>query len=175
VAERTVELALGRALMVTAPELHHTPERFRRPDGTSRFRPRDHIAYTTQSLLEAEARLLDTSRDLTGPAVDAATVAAIVATVLPGRSHVLSADQAAAVEQIATSGRVLDVLVGPAGTGKSTTVAGLRAAWEAEHGPGSVLGLRGCVSNLGPWGPMPRGPLNRTYVVHSEGIEPPTF
>ena len=33
------------------------------------------------------------------------------------------------------------MLVGPAGSGKSTTMAGLRAAWEAEHGPGSVLGL----------------------------------
>jgi len=28
-----------------------------------------------------------------------------------------------------------------AGTGKSTAMAGLRAVWEAEHGPGSVLGL----------------------------------
>ena len=45
------------------------------------------------------------------------------------------------MEQIATSGRRLDVLVGPAGTGKSTAMAGLRAAWEAEHGAGSVLGL----------------------------------
>jgi ATP-dependent exoDNAse (exonuclease V) alpha subunit len=35
----------------------------------------------------------------------------------------------------------LDVLVGPAGTGKSTTMAGLRAVWETEHGAGSVLGL----------------------------------
>jgi hypothetical protein len=32
-------------------------------------------------------------------------------------------------------------LVGPAGTGKSTTMAGLRAVWETEHGAGSVLGL----------------------------------
>ena len=60
---------------------------------------------------------------------------------LPGRHHPLSIDQALAVEQIATSGRSLDVLVGPAGTGKSTTMAGLRAVWEAEHGAGSVLGL----------------------------------
>jgi ATPase subunit of ABC transporter with duplicated ATPase domains len=45
------------------------------------------------------------------------------------------------VEKIATSGRWLDVLIGPAGTGKSTTLASLRAAWEAEHGPGSVVGL----------------------------------
>ncbi len=45
------------------------------------------------------------------------------------------------MEQVATSGRVVDVLIGPAGTGKSTTLAGLRAVWEAEHGPGSVKGL----------------------------------
>ena len=53
----------------------------------------------------------------------------------------MSLDQTVAVEQIATSGRRLDVLVGPAGTGKSTTMAGLRAVWETEHGAGSVLGL----------------------------------
>ena len=69
------------------------------------------------------------------------TVAAVTAANLPGRDHPLSLDQAVAVEQIATSGRSLDVLVGPAGTGKSTTMAGLRAVWEAEHGAGSVLGL----------------------------------
>ena len=34
----------------------------------------------------------------------------------------------------------LDVLVGAAGTGKSTTMAGVRAAWEATPGRGSVIG-----------------------------------
>ena len=53
----------------------------------------------------------------------------------------MSTDQALAVEKIATSGRHLDLLVGPAGTGKSTTMAGLKAAWEAEQGTGSVVGL----------------------------------
>ena len=53
----------------------------------------------------------------------------------------MGADQAVAVEQIATSGRVCDLLVGPAGTGKTTALAGLLAAWEAEHGLGSVKGL----------------------------------
>ena len=73
--------------------------------------------------------------------VTTGTVAAVTEANLPGRDHGLSLDQAVAVEQIATSGRRLDVLVGPAGTGKSTTMAGLRAVWEAEHGAGSVLGL----------------------------------
>ncbi|MGH9097610.1 MAG: AAA family ATPase, partial [Acidimicrobiales bacterium] len=140
-AERTADLALAESLTVSAPELHHTPKRLRRTDGTSRFRAKGHEVYTTAALLEAEARLLDTGRQVGSPGVTVATVAAVAESNLPGREHALSVDQALAVEQIASSGRVLDVLVGPAGTGKSTTMAGLRAVWEAEHGTGSVLGL----------------------------------
>jgi ATP-dependent exoDNAse (exonuclease V) alpha subunit len=141
VAERTVELALGKSLLVSAPELHSTPERLRRIDGTSRFRAKGHEVYTTAVTLEAEAHLLDVARRVDGPTVSRATVAAVAEANLSGRAHALSLDQALAVERIATSRRHLDVLVGPAGTGKSTTMAGLRAAWEAEHGAGSVLGL----------------------------------
>ena len=50
-------------------------------------------------------------------------------------------DQAPAAIQVVTSGRVVDVLVGPAGTGKTTSMAGVRAMWETQHGPGSVIGL----------------------------------
>ena len=121
--------------------MHFTPERLRRADGTSRFRAKGHEVYTTATLIEAEARLLEAGRQIDGPGVTTATVAAVTSVALPGRDHPLSIDQALAVEQIATSARRLDVLVGPAGTGKSTTMAGLRAAWEAEHGAGSVLGL----------------------------------
>ena len=141
VAERTCDLAVARCLLISAPELHTTPGHLRRPDDTSRFRAKNNGVYTTTTLLEAEVRLLDAGRRVAGPAVTRATVAAITGANLPGRDHGLSLDQAFAVEQVATSGRSLDVLLGPAGTGKSTTMAGLRAVWEAEHGPGSVLGL----------------------------------
>ena len=141
VTERTADLALAQSLLVSAPELHHTPERLRRSDGSSRFRAKGHEVYTTATLLEAEARLLEAGRQVGGPAASMGLVAAVTGANLPGRHHPLSIDQALAVERIATSGRSLDVLVGPAGTGKSTTMAGLRAVWEAEHGAGSVLGL----------------------------------
>jgi conjugative relaxase-like TrwC/TraI family protein len=141
VAERTADLALAQSLLVSAPELHHTPDYLRRADGTSRFRAKGHEIYTTATLLETEARLLEIGRRVDGPAVSRATVAAITDVNIPGKAHALSLDQAFAVEQIATSGRHLDVLVGPAGTGKSTTMAGLRAVWECEHGQGSALGL----------------------------------
>lgn len=141
VAERTTDLVLGRALLVSAPELHSTPQRLRRADGSSRFRAKGHEIYTTAHLLAAEARLLEIGRRIDGPVVTRATVAATTNLDLPGHGHRLSLDQTLAIEQIATSERHLDVLVGPAGTGKSTTMAGLRTVWEAQHQTGSVLGL----------------------------------
>jgi conjugative relaxase-like TrwC/TraI family protein len=141
VAEYIAELAIARSVMLTPPPLHHTPERYVRPDGSSRLHPESQIIYTTEALLAAEARLLEAARSLGAPRVSVAVVAEVTEANMPGRDYKLSVDQALAVEKIATSGRVLDVLVGPAGTGKSTAMAGLRAVWEQVHGPGSVIGL----------------------------------
>ncbi len=124
-------------------DVHHTPPAYLRADGSSRLRPESRAVYTTQALLDAEA-----TAARGGPGQHAARPSSVSrrwppwpTPTCPGRAYGLSLDQALAVEKVATSGRVLDVLVGPAGTGKSTTMAGLRAAWEAEHGPGSVVGL----------------------------------
>ncbi|TFC95905.1 hypothetical protein E3T28_12970 [Cryobacterium sinapicolor] len=54
---------------------------------------------------------------------------------------VLADDQLAALRAIAVSGRAVDVLVGPAGAGKTTAMNALRHAWEAAHHTGSVVGL----------------------------------
>ncbi|WP_330474620.1 MobF family relaxase [Terrabacter sp. C0L_2] len=141
VAEWITTLGLERAVALTPPDLGYVPDELRRPDGTSRFRPRDSEVYTTQALLDAEERLLAAGRAMDGPTADDAAAAAVCAGDLPGRHHPLSAEQAAAVCRIATSGRALDVLVGPAGAGKSTAMAGIGAVWEAQFGPGSVVGL----------------------------------
>ncbi|MGO4362932.1 MobF family relaxase [Terrabacter sp. RAF57] len=141
VAERVSDLALGVSLQLTPPDAGVVPAAMRRPDGSSRFRARDSELFTTAELLDAEERLLAAGRATDGPAVPAETAVAVVAQDVPGRHHPLSADQADAVCRVLTSGRVLDVLVGPAGTGKSTAMASVRAAWEARYGPGSVVGL----------------------------------
>ena len=141
VAERITALGLDHAVALTPPEVGYVPDELRRPDGTSRFRPRDSELYTTQALLDAEERLLAAGRATDAPAVAESVAAGICAGNLPGRDHPLSAEQASAVCRVVASGRALDVLVGPAGTGKSTTMAGVRAVWEAQHGPGSVVGL----------------------------------
>ena len=141
VVERIADLAAERSVLITPPPRHHTPARYLRPDGSSRLHPLRHQRFTTQLILDAEARLLAAGRRTDGPTIPVAIVADTATRNLPGRSYELSVDQALAVEKITTSGRVVDILVGPAGTGKSTTMAGLRAAWEAAFGVGSVVGL----------------------------------
>jgi conjugative relaxase-like TrwC/TraI family protein len=140
-ATRATDLAVNQALPITTPNLHHTPRFLLRANGTSKFQGTNHWLYTSTTLLDAEARLLNAGQRLDAAVVSRATVGSVTEQRLPGRTFKLSIDQARCVEQITTSGRVLDVLVGPAGTGKSTTMAGLRAAWEVEYGTGSVTGL----------------------------------
>ncbi len=140
-ATRTTDLAVSQALLITTLDLHHTPRFLLRADGTSKFRATGHWIYTTTTLLDAEARLLDAGQRTDAAVVSNSTVANVTEQPLPGKTFALSTDQALAVEKITTSGYALDLLVGPAGTGKSTAMAGLRAAWEAEHGAGSVTGL----------------------------------
>lgn len=134
------DAAEAASLRLTPPGLTSIPAAFRRADGSSVFRPRHATVYTSAALLAAEDRLLDLSRTRVAPAIDS-DAAARPATSPNGRGITLAADQRRVVEQIATSGRSLDLLVGPAGTGKTTTLAALRRTWEHAYGAGSVLGL----------------------------------
>jgi conjugative relaxase-like TrwC/TraI family protein len=139
-AEAITQLAIAASLVLTPPPLHHTPSRYLRSDGTSRLHPEHRIRYSTSVLLEAEARLLEAGRALDGPTAGVADDLAVPSSDTE-TERVLGHDQADAIREVATSGRFLDVLVGPAGSGKSTAMARLRAVWEAAHGAGSVPGL----------------------------------
>ena len=133
-----VDAALAQCVALDPPELFHSPAKFRRLDGTSMFDRPSEAAFTTTAVLDAEGRLLAGAQDLTAPAFPAALLQGWPRPI-PGQRF--SSDQQAAVVGIATSGRRLDVLVGPAGTGKTRTLAVLTRAWAQVHGPGSVLGL----------------------------------
>lgn len=135
-----VDAAEQLSLRLTPPELASSPSLFQRADGTSRFRPANSVVFSTQDLLDAEDRLLERSRSLTAPTV-ALEVVEKITTRADEHGRLLSDEQAAALAAIAVSGRVVDVLVGAAGAGKTTAMNALRRAWETEHGPGSVVGL----------------------------------
>jgi conjugative relaxase-like TrwC/TraI family protein len=131
-----VDVAQQASVALTPPELAVSPAAFRRPDGTSVFRPRHSVKYSSEQVLAAEARLLDRSE-----ALGAAAISPVIVERVARRAGKLSREQHAAIASIATSGRQLDLLVGPAGAGKTTTMRALRQAWVAEYGPGSVVGL----------------------------------
>ncbi len=135
-----VDAAEQASLRLTPPELASSPAQFRRADGTSRFRPYASVLFSAEALLAAEDWLLARADSLAGPVVALETVEQITSRPDP-RGRMLGEDQAAALAAIAVSGRTLDVLVGPAGAGKTTAMSALRRAWEKEHGPGSVVGL----------------------------------
>ncbi|WP_143226336.1 MobF family relaxase [Actinomyces provencensis] len=135
-----VDAAEHASLRLTPPELASSPVQLRRADGTSRFRPHASVLFSSEALLVAEDRLLSRADTLAGPVVGLETVEQITSRPDP-RGRMLGEDQAAALAAIAVSGRALDVLVGPAGAGKTTAMSVLRRAWEKEHGPGSVVGL----------------------------------
>lgn len=105
----------------------------------NRFQPVDQIAYSSQDILDAEQRLLAHSQRTGGPALTARLVARHTSRKIRGVR--LDPDQAVAITRIARSGLTLDLLVGPAGSGKTTALRALHRAWTAAHGRDSVIGL----------------------------------
>ena len=135
-----VDAAEAVSIRLTPPELASSPAIFRRSDESSVFRPKNSTVFSSGELLDAEERLLQLAHTTTGPTVSLETVERIVRK--PDRAGlVLGEDQASALMEIAVSGRIVDLLVGPAGAGKTTAMNALRRAWEKEHGQGSVVGL----------------------------------
>jgi conjugative relaxase-like TrwC/TraI family protein len=137
---RVVDTAERHSLRLTPPELAPSPPEFQRADGSSVLRPKHSALYSSEALLAAEDRLLTLANTLTGPIARRTTVATITAQA-DSQGRTLGADQAAALASVATSGRNVDVLVGPAGAGKTTAMNALRKVWESDHGTGSVIGL----------------------------------
>ncbi|WP_447925495.1 MobF family relaxase [Georgenia muralis] len=134
------DAAIRRSVQLTPAEVATVPAGMRRGDGTSTLRPRHSTYYSSERLLGAEDRLLTLADDHDASLVVPQHLAGNV-TGSRGDGVVVGGEQAAAITQILTSGRRLDVLVGPAGTGKSTAMAALAGAWTAVHGPGSVVGM----------------------------------
>lgn len=139
--KRIVNEVLTKAIALTPRNPNHTPHRFRTADGEDMFRPETRDLYTTREVWDAEERLLHAGRTTDGVTVDGELVDQLVNTATSAEGRFLSTDQAAAVQNLLVSGRTVDVLVGPAGAGKTTSLEKLREIWESQHGPGSVRGL----------------------------------
>ncbi|HEX6514909.1 MAG TPA: MobF family relaxase [Nocardioidaceae bacterium] len=125
-------------LLLTAPDAVTVPDALRRKsDGRSRWRPHRDERYATEAQIAAEERLARAAAAEGAPMVQAAELAQVEASLV---EQGLGDDQRAAVLGILGSGRRGDVLIGPAGSGKSFTVAALAEQWR-EHVGGPVVGL----------------------------------
>jgi conjugative relaxase-like TrwC/TraI family protein len=125
-------------LLLTAADPVAVPEQLRRvQDGRSVFRPHIDERYATAAQLRIEEQLVVGARQPGAPAVGGPELELLRVELA---AHGLSPDQVAAVAGVVSSGRRADVLIGPAGAGKSRTVATLARVWGEQFG-GRVLGL----------------------------------
>lgn len=111
-------------------------------NGHSIFDQPESWLYSTQTLLDQEQILREAASTAVGPYLhDAEAALEHLAKVEVGDGHHLAADQAAAAHQVLTCERQVTAIIGPAGTGKTTTMRGIHSAWTGTFGPGSVVGL----------------------------------
>jgi len=159
-AERALAGDAGEQVaLLSAPEWPVVPPSLRRPgDGQSVFRPHGAERYASQAQLTLEdqllaqaqasgaphlhpdqaARLLGAPRDRLDSRLRPEGQAAASVPEVTGSG--LRMDQAAAAYYILTSPRRAEVLVGPAGTGKTWTATEMARAWTAA-GMGPVVAL----------------------------------
>ncbi|MEQ4519288.1 MobF family relaxase [Pseudarthrobacter sp. B907] len=97
--------------------------------------------YTDAATLANEDVVMAARNDDGGPVVSAAVAMDSLADYKHHGRLELHSDQRAAAAQVLLSGSRLDAVVGPAGTGKTTALGAVKAAWEAEFGAGTVVGL----------------------------------
>ncbi|NUU20302.1 MAG: relaxase domain-containing protein, partial [Streptomycetaceae bacterium] len=124
------------AVNLVPPPVVEVPVELQRADGSSVFAPNPSTwhRYTQLEHLRTEERIAAFAERGGAPAISAEAVEAVI------ERRKLQGAQAEFVRGTATSGRQVDVLVGPAGAGKSYAMAALTEAWESQPGH-RVLGL----------------------------------
>jgi hypothetical protein len=146
------------AVMLSAPEWPRVPDCLRRASGESRYVPHGAARYATGAQLTMEERLLTHARESGAPRLDPITAAQLLGadqahleaqlqaqTATPDAiseqtGSGLRLDQAAAAYLVLTSSRRAEVMAGPAGSGKTCTVAEMARIWR-QAGMGEVIGL----------------------------------
>ena len=142
-------------LRLDAPEWPRVPDSLRRANGESIYRPHGTELYATRAQLSMEEQLLADAQADGAPHLARDQAATLLGAELaqletqlradaPAPDGVtqggLRVDQATAAFLALTSPRRAELIVGPAGTGKTYTAARIAAAWRAA-GMGQVTGI----------------------------------
>jgi hypothetical protein len=158
-ADRVLAGEAGRVVMLEAPEWPQVPDCLRRSNGESMFTQHHGERYATGAQLDMEERITAraSKRGAGVPRLAPAAAAELLgstvaqleaqldrdvsADVTTDTGSGLHLDQAAAAYRLMTSDRRVEVMVGPAGTGKTRTVAAMARAWREAHPGSRVIGL----------------------------------
>lgn len=97
--------------------------------------------WTTRQVINDEAYLIARATEATGPHLDPDTTSDQVAQLTTASGHPLSEDQARASAAVLSSRQAIQAIIGPAGTGKTTTMAAVAGLWSETYGESSVVGL----------------------------------
>lgn len=114
------------------------PAELCRADGSSVYEVAGSTLFTSEAILAAERRLVALAGRGNGRRASQRAVG-IALLEQAANGVTLNAGQAALVTGMATSGARLQLAIAPAGTGKTTAMRALAAAWDADGG--TVIGL----------------------------------
>ncbi len=155
--DRALEGEFEPVQCLEAPEIVALPDELRRSlDGRSIYTRPGSVRYATRVQLSLEERLVANAQAETAARLSRERAAELLGAEAASMEEQLSAcavhagaeltasglrmDQAAAVFHALTSARTTEVLVGPAGSGKTRTLAEAARVWTAATG-GQVIGL----------------------------------
>lgn len=142
VADAVVEAALDKlSVSITrhADTEMNEPDALRRADGTSVYKRHDSTVYTSAAILAAEERIIAAAKMTGGRVVDEESIGIALLEAHAQNGISLNPGQVEMVRKMATSGARLQLALAPAGTGKTTAMAALSAAWR--NTGGNVIGL----------------------------------
>jgi conjugative relaxase-like TrwC/TraI family protein len=97
-----IDAAQRASVALTPPELAISPDAFRRPDGSSEFRPGGSVVFSSEQILAAEDRLLLRAANTNAPTVDVELVERITSREIEGQH--ISTEQAEALARVAVPG-----------------------------------------------------------------------
>jgi ATP-dependent exoDNAse (exonuclease V) alpha subunit len=125
------------ALVAPADNIEE-PDALQRVDGSSVYIVAGAALYTSQRILDAEARLVAAAGRRDGTVVEESAVD-LALLEMAANGTALDAGQASLVRQMCRSGARLQLAIAPAGAGKTTAMRALTLAWTQDGG--HMLGL----------------------------------
>lgn len=124
-----MDRALASAVRLTPQPSYHIPGRLLTEDGELFDRSADHVVYTSADVLAAENTVLDSAVEPTAHVVTNAEIDRALARHQQAKGFALNAGQEALTRHLLSAGMQTVAGVGPAGTGKTASMAVVADTW----------------------------------------------